>query len=86
MNEYTLTDKGTLLSLDGSLRNQTIVYKAGSDEASDPLLNPAHLLVGSRPRHGEIADKFAQWLIGKEGQNVIAGFKKAGEQLYSPAP
>jgi hypothetical protein len=35
-----------ILSLDAKLRNQTVIYKAGSNTADDPLLNPARLLVG----------------------------------------
>jgi ABC-type tungstate transport system permease subunit len=86
LQEYTLTDRGTLLSLDPSLRNQTVVYKAGSDDASDPLLNPAHLLVGAEAPNPGMATAFAQWLVGDRGQGVIESFEKGGEQLYSVAP
>lgn len=86
LNEYTITDRGTLLSLDAELRNQTVVYKAGTDSADDPLLNPAHLLVGKKAPHAKVANDFAKWLVSQRGQDVIIGFKKDGEQLYSPAP
>ena len=62
------------------------IYKAGTDNADDLLLNPAHLLVGSRATNAEKADAFAQWLVSKAGQSVIKGFEKDGQQLYSPAP
>ncbi|KAL6901241.1 hypothetical protein GGI43DRAFT_404334 [Trichoderma evansii] len=86
LDEYTITDRGTILSLDAKLRNQTVIYKAGSDNADDPLLNPAHLLVGKKAPHPKVASDFAKWVVGKRGQAVITGFKKAGQQLYSPAP
>ncbi|RFU82016.1 extracellular tungstate binding [Trichoderma arundinaceum] len=86
LEEYTITDRGTILSLDAKLRNQTVIYKAGTDSADDPLLNPAHLLVGKKAPHPKVANDFAKWLVSKRGQDVIVGFKKAGQQLYSPAP
>ncbi|KAL7943783.1 hypothetical protein V8C42DRAFT_100954 [Trichoderma barbatum] len=86
LEEYTITDRGTMLSLDAKLRNETVIYKAGSDNADDPLLNPAHLLVGKKAPHAKVANDFAKWLVSKRGQDVIIGFKKDGQQLYSPAP
>jgi ABC-type tungstate transport system permease subunit len=86
LDEYTITDRGTILSLDAKLRNQTVIYKAGTDSADDPLLNPAHLLVGKKAPHAKTANDFAKWLVSKKGQDVVVGFKKDGQQLYSPAP
>jgi ABC-type tungstate transport system permease subunit len=87
LEEYTLTDRGTLLSADVETRNRTVVYKAGGDEeADDPLLNPATLLVGARAGDRRRAAGFAEWLVGERGQAVVVGFKKGGEQLYSAAP
>lgn len=85
LEEYTITDRGTMLSLDPALAAQTVVYKAGSDDASDPLLNPAHALVGANAPNPATADAFAAWVVGP-GQAVVASFQKNGEQLYSPAP
>ncbi|PNY24000.1 3-methyl-2-oxobutanoate dehydrogenase [lipoamide] kinase, mitochondrial [Tolypocladium capitatum] len=62
LQEYTITDRGTILSLDAGLRNQTVVYKAGTDNADDPLLNPAHLLVGKKAPDAQRATAFAKWL------------------------
>ncbi|KAJ4244213.1 hypothetical protein NW762_014595 [Fusarium torreyae] len=86
LNEYTITDRGTILSLDAELRNQTVIYKAGSDKADDLLLNPAHALVGSKVPNSKEAETFVKWLVSDKGQSVIAGFKKDGEVLYSKAP
>ncbi|KAK3936970.1 hypothetical protein QBC46DRAFT_320536 [Diplogelasinospora grovesii] len=86
LQEYTLTDRGTFLSLPASLTNQTTIYKAATDDADDLLLNPAHLLVGAKAPNPTQAKAFANWLVGENGQKVIRGFKKDGQQLYSPAP
>lgn len=72
-------------SLDPALAAQTVVYKAGGDDEADPLLNPAHLLVGTRAPNPAMAEAFAAWLVGP-GQTVVAGFQKNGERLYTPAP
>ncbi|KAF9772754.1 hypothetical protein IL306_009511 [Fusarium sp. DS 682] len=86
LQEYTITDRGTILSLDSELRNQTVIYKAGSDKADDPLLNPAHALIGEKAPNGKEAAEFIKWLVSDKGQDVIAGFKKDGQVLYSKAP
>ncbi|CAG9937165.1 unnamed protein product [Clonostachys rosea f. rosea IK726] len=86
LEEYTITDRGTILSIDSELRNQTVIYKAGSDNATDPLLNPARLLIGEKAPNPEQATKFAEWLVSARGQKVITNFKKDGQQLYSGAP
>ncbi len=86
LNEYTITDRGTFLSLPSSLRDQAIIYKASTDDANDLLLNPAHLLIGTKAPNPDQAKSFAEWLVSSDGQAVVVGFKKNGEQLYSPAP
>lgn len=86
LQEYTITDRGTFLSIDPSLENQTTIYKAGTDNADDLLLNPAHLLIGANVPNLKIAKAFANWVVSAAGQAVIVGFKHAGQQLYSGAP
>jgi ABC-type tungstate transport system permease subunit len=68
------------------MQAKTTVYKAGTDDASDPLLNPAHILIGVGAKNEDMADRFAQWAISDEGQEVVTGFKKNGRQLYTAAP
>jgi ABC-type tungstate transport system permease subunit len=85
LNEYTMTDRGTFLSLATELTSKTFIYKASTDAEDDPLLNPAHLLIGKRAPNLEKAKALAEWLVSSRGQKVISGFKKNGEQLYSPA-
>lgn len=86
LQEYTITDRGTYLSLDTSLQNQVTIYKAATDSADDVLLNPAHLLVGNKAAHPDVADAFAKWVVSTNGQKVITDFKKNGQQLYTGAP
>ncbi|KAJ0418649.1 hypothetical protein BJY00DRAFT_314798 [Aspergillus carlsbadensis] len=86
LKEYTLTDWGTYLSVDDSVRSQVTVYKHGQDDVKDVLLMPAHLLVGAKAQDLTVANDFATWATGKEGQAAVAGFKKGGQQVYSTAP
>ncbi|EFQ25967.1 extracellular solute-binding protein family 1 [Colletotrichum graminicola] len=86
LKEYTLTDRGTYLSLDKALSNRTVIYKASTDNETDLLLNPAHLLVGRKAKNLTMAYQFANWCVSRNGQRVISNFKKNGEQLYTGAP
>ncbi|PVH99339.1 extracellular solute-binding protein family 1 [Periconia macrospinosa] len=86
LKEYTLTDRGTYLSLPASVANQTVIFKAANDDENDPLLNPAHLVVSKTAQNQTIAYEFAKWAVGANGQKVITDFKKNGQQLYSGAP
>ena len=59
----------------------------GKDDEEDPLLNPAHLLVGTEAANKEMANKFADWMIKEDGgQKVIKEFQKNGIDLYTTAP
>ncbi|KAF3905912.1 hypothetical protein ABW21_db0200328 [Orbilia brochopaga] len=87
LKEYTITDRGTYLSIDSCLAKKTVIYKAATDMQSDPLLNPASLLIGKKAQNQDVVEKFKNWLVDKElGQKVITCFKKNGEQLYTGAP
>lgn len=86
LKEYTLTDRGTYLSLPSNLTSRVEIFKAATDEEDDPLLNPAHLLVGRKASNETLAYLFADWATSANGQSVITSFKKNGQQLYSGAP
>ncbi|KAL3442388.1 hypothetical protein BJX65DRAFT_321522 [Aspergillus insuetus] len=87
LQEYTLTDWGTWLTVDEAVRNKLAIYKRGTDDVKDLLLMPGHLLVGGKAKDLALANDFAAWAIGSEGQNLIRKFtNKAGEVIYSPAP
>ncbi|OCL08297.1 hypothetical protein AOQ84DRAFT_439707 [Glonium stellatum] len=86
LQEYTITDRGTYLSLDTSLQNQTTIYKAATDNADYLLLSPAHLLVGKKAAYPDVADAFAKWVASTEGRKVITDFGRNGQQLYTGVP
>lgn len=83
LEEYTLTDLSTYLSLPPEYRKKCRIYKKGSDEEDDPLLLPGHLLVGKKARDVLLAREFAEWCVGEMGQEVVRRF---GRGMYSPAP
>jgi ABC-type tungstate transport system permease subunit len=86
LKEYTLTDRGTFLSLPANVTGSMQMFKVGTDSEDDPLLLPGHLLVGNKARNGTLAKRFAEWAMSARGQSVVTGFKKGGVQLYSGAP
>lgn len=87
LEEYTLTDRGTWLSLPTNLTEKAVIYKQGEDiDPADLLLNPAHLLISTKAQNPDVAQEFADWLVGTAGQAVIEAFEKNGQRLYTPAP
>lgn len=50
----------------------------------DPLINPAHALVGTLTENREEADAFVEWLQSDEGgQRVVGNFAVHGTVLHS---
>jgi len=89
LSEYTVTDRGTWLSSANDTTNALTIFKAGSDNATDPLLNPARVLLGANadPSSKDISKEFMTWVVADDGgQQVIATFEKNGQVLYSKAP
>ncbi|KAG6826911.1 hypothetical protein H0H92_013936 [Tricholoma furcatifolium] len=87
LSEYTVTDRGTWLSSPASVTERLTIFKAGTDDPSDALLNPAHVLRGTRALNVEHAKEFMSWVVAKDGgQKVVAEFKKGDDVLYSEAP
>lgn len=92
LSEYTLTDKGTWLSSPKEVRSTLTIFAEGGDtDPEDPLLNPAHVLLGAKAANEDIGNKFMEWVkLPDGGQKVIEHFRKppspGGVQLYSPAP
>ena len=81
-----MTDRGTFLTLETELTDQIEIFKAATDDLCDPLLNPAHMLVGTQAEDRELTTAFAEWITSQNGQDVIRGFEKNGEVLYTEAP
>jgi hypothetical protein len=62
--EYMLVDRGTWYAVSEDIKGGLSVYKEAFDAAEDdPLLNPAHVLMGHRARGKTLADDFVQWLV-----------------------
>lgn len=100
LGEYTLTDRGTWLSSTSEVQSKLTIYKAGSDDEKDLLLNPAHVLVAKEENllNAEIGKAFTEWvglydLKNQDGgQYVVEKFtgtaqtKDPKEALYTRAP
>ncbi|KAI2699508.1 hypothetical protein CBS147332_8394 [Penicillium roqueforti] len=88
LREFTITDRGTHLTLTNqnkALKDETTIYKSGENEPQ--LLNPGHLLVGSKARDEGLARDFVNWVTSTEGQTVITNFHKGDKAcLYKPYP
>ncbi|PPQ98256.1 hypothetical protein CVT26_003448 [Gymnopilus dilepis] len=89
LSEYTLIDKGSWLDAPRDIRSKLKLFKEGSDDPDDILLNPAHLLFGTRvsQENEEICWEFLSWVLSQDGgQRVIETFRRSGHVLYSRAP
>ena len=88
LGEYTLVDRGTWYTAWEDVKSALKVYKEAFDATGDdPLLNPAHVLVGARARDKDVAEAFVEWLISSDGgQTVIDTYAVDGVVLHSKAP
>ena len=82
MNAYALTDRGTWLSFKN--RAALVILVAGDRR----LFNQYGVILVHPAKHPHIkkamGQVFVDWLISSEGQQAIAEFKIAGEQLFFP--
>jgi tungstate transport system substrate-binding protein len=81
-NGYTLSDRATWYAFKNR-RDLDLVF------AGDPVLfNPYGVIPVNPARHThvkkEAAERFAQWLVSKEGQEAIAAFRADGQQVFFP--
>ena len=80
-NGYTLTDRGTWAQF-RDRRNLEILV-----DHDARLYNQYSAMLVSSSRHPKVkADlgmTFIDWLTSQQGQDAIAGYKVAGEQLFS---
>jgi len=81
-NGYVLVDRATYLDNKDSLRLKVLV------EGDKDLSNTYGVIAVSPYRHKhakyELALALVAWITAPECQKMIAGYKKAGEQLYYP--
>ena len=82
MEAYTLTDRGTWLSMRGRLDLRILV------EGDAKLRNQYGITLVSAERHPHVkakpARRFAEWLLSPAGQAAIDGFAIDGERLFIP--
>jgi tungstate transport system substrate-binding protein len=82
MGAYALTDRGTWISFKnrGDLKILVEGDKALFNQYGVMLVNPEKW-PSVKAKEGK---KFVDWLISKEGQEAIAGYKISGQQLFFP--
>ncbi|MBN8891595.1 MAG: hypothetical protein BGP12_08405 [Rhodospirillales bacterium 70-18] len=82
MEAVTLTDRGTWISF----RNKRDLVEQVSGDPK--LINRYDVIQLDPVRHPNIkraaAAKFAEWLVGKEGQAAIGAYRLDGETLFHP--
>ena len=82
MEAYTLTDRGTWVSMRDRLDLKLLV------EGDEGLRNQYGVTLVGAERHPHVkaalARQFADWLISPAGQAAIAGFTIDGERLFIP--
>jgi tungstate transport system substrate-binding protein len=80
---YVLSDRGTFLAYRGKLDLQVMV------EGDKRLLNPYGIIAVNPARYPRVnfagAMRLIDWLTSSEGQQLIAGFKANGAQLFFPS-
>jgi tungstate transport system substrate-binding protein len=81
-NAYCLTDRGTWIAFGNKADYRILV------EGDKALFNQYGVILVNPEKHKNVKVKegqaFIDWLIGKDGQNAIAGYKINGEQLFFP--
>lgn len=80
---YTITDRATLASMLDKLPDLAIMV-----EGDKILLNPYGVIAVNPEKFPTINNKdamnFIEWIMSDEGQNLIASYKKGGQQLFIP--
>ena len=82
MNAYVLSDRGTWLSFKNRAELAIVV------EGDRRLFNQYGIILVNPQKHPgvkkEMGQAFIDWIISSEGQEAIAAYKIAGEQLFFP--
>lgn len=81
MRAYTLTDMSTYMAFAGNLSLVPLVTE------SEGLLNVYAAIPVSASKHLDLAERFVEFLLSQEGQEIIAGYGKDiyGRALFYPA-
>jgi len=82
MNAYVLADRGTWLAFKN--RGDLAIVVEGDKR----LFNQYGVMLVNPAKHpqvkADLGQQFIDWLISPEGQNIIAGYKINGQQLFYP--
>ena len=82
MNAYLLSDRGTWLSFKNRAELDIVV------QGDRRLFNQYGVMLVNPAKHptvkADLGQAFVDWLISKEGQQTIAGYKINGQQLFFP--
>ena len=82
LNAYVLADRGTWLAFKN--RGELVVLVAGDQR----LFNQYGVILVNPARHPhvkkDLAQLFIDWIVSREGQQAISGYKIGGEQLFFP--
>ncbi len=82
MNAYALTDRTTWIFFKNKGSFEIAV------EGDDKLFNQYGIILVNPKKHenvkAEAGQAFIDWLLSKEGQELIAFYKVAGQQLFFP--
>ena len=80
MNAYTITDRATWISF-GNKQNHVMVL-----EGDPPLHNQYSVIAVNPAKHAhvkiELTQTFIDWLLSKQGQQLIASYRVQDEQLF----
>lgn len=79
---YALTDRGTQIAFADKVSLKVLF------EGDDALFNPYHVMAVNPEKHKgvkyDLAMKYIKFVTSKEGQDIIASFRKGGQQLFYP--
>lgn len=79
---YALADRGTQIAYSDKMSLKVLF------EGDSTLFNPYHVMAVNPKKHQhvnyELAKKYIDFVIGEQGQKIIANYKKGGQQLFYP--
>ena len=82
MNGYILSDRATWLTFKN--RGDLVILVQGDPK----LFNQYGVMLVNPAKYPQVkkaeGQAFIDWLISKDGQDTIAGYKVGGEQLFFP--
>jgi len=79
---YALTDRGTQIAYSDKMGLKVLF------EGDELLFNPYHVMAVNPKKHShvkyDLASQYIEFVTGQEGQAIIAGYRKGGQQLFYP--